>query len=74
MGAGRIKMDSGQFRASSQVSSTFVESITIVQYIAGRHLPSKTNPAENYGMFKNDIEIHEPIIFVMLELWEPIIS
>jgi hypothetical protein len=25
-------------------------------------------------MFKNEIEIHEPIIFVFLELWEPIIS
>jgi hypothetical protein len=25
-------------------------------------------------MFKHEIEIHEPIIFVFLELWEPIIS
>jgi hypothetical protein len=25
-------------------------------------------------MFKNEIEINEPIIFVFLELWEPIIS
>jgi hypothetical protein len=25
-------------------------------------------------MFKHEIEIHKPIIFVFLELWEPIIS